>query len=494
MNTKKIFLAVAMVATALPTFAQYAADAFLFSGATNSATARFNALGGSQTALGGDLSSLYGNPAGLGMFTKSEFNFTPSYNININETGFLGNNITQNSNHINLNNMGLVINSPIATTGSTTQGVLAFNFGIGYQKTNLFKNEMNLGGGVAFENGISDYLSESANNEKVLYADLNNVSKAGYDGYLFEDNGATLRDYNPLTTKDSKQQLRLNRKGNQSNFDVSMGVNVSNALYLGATIGFASINFRSNNDLTEQGITIVKDNLGVNRPYNYNAKFTNNYDTQGSGVNLKLGAIFKPVYEFRIGATIETPTWYSVTDVFTQTLNMRDINNIPRNGQDVYNFDYTLSTPLKMSAGLSYFMGKRGFLTANINYIGHSDIRFRSNDAVTTSKVMGTLQDSYQDVENYNFGTEIKIVDNFSLRAGYTILGNPYRNRKFKSEQYSGGMGYKFGNYYIDGALILITTDATTQYKSYELDFIPPPVATITTNRAMVSVTFGARF
>src|SRR5690606_38947310 len=71
-------------------FAQYEGDALKFSGAESSATARFNALGGQQTSMGGDLSSIYGNPAGLGMFSKSEFAFTFGLNDYKNKSTFLG--------------------------------------------------------------------------------------------------------------------------------------------------------------------------------------------------------------------------------------------------------------------------------------------------------------------------------------------------------------------------------------------------------------------
>ncbi|TAH03596.1 MAG: hypothetical protein EAZ15_02630 [Sphingobacteriales bacterium] len=496
MKFTKILFAVAIVATTLPTFAQnYDVDAFRFSGATNSATARFNALGGAQTSLGGDLTSLYGNPAGLGMFTKSEFSFTPSFNTNNNETSFLDTKTTQNTNHVNLNNMGIVFHSPIAKTGDLTSGVLSFNFGIGYQKTNFFKNDINFRGGVTNSNGISDYLSERANGEGVK-ADFiaSNVTFAGFFASLIDTLTTNGRIYKPLTASDADQNLRLNTKGNQSNVDFSMGLNIGNKLYLGATLGLASINYRSNNILNEQGLTIVKDNSGVNQVYDYNANFVSNYDTQGSGVNFKIGAILKPVYEFRIGLSLETPTWYSITDNYSENLSLRDIKNKPVNEKDSYPFDYRLSTPLKLNGGISYFISNKGFLTANVNFVDYSGIRFRSNNSTTDATTNAALSSRYKEALNYSFGAEFKLIDNFMIRGGYSSFGNPYQNIDFKSENYSGGLGYRFGSYYIDGAVIFNQNNIQNQYFSYSLNNRTEPAANRITQTTNVSLTFGARF
>lgn len=492
MKITKILCAVAIVATALPTLAQdFSFDAFRFSGANNSATARFNALGGSQTALGGDLTSLYGNPAGLGMFTKSEFSFTPSFNINNNETNFLDTKTTQNTNHVNLNNMGIVFHSPIAKTGNLTSGLLSFNFGVGYQKTNFFKNDINYRGGKTFGNGLGDYFSEVANVEENRNTDYTNVPTAAFNGFLIDTVSNQADYYKPSTSLEVDQLLNTITKGNQSNVDFSMGVNIGNQLYLGATLGLASINYRSNNVLNERGTAA---RAATNRSYNYSANLINNFDAQGSGVNFKIGAILKPVYEFRIGLSLETPTWYAITDNFNQSLNLRDIGNRLESKTDNFLFDYRLSTPLKLNGGISYFISNKGFLTANINFIDYSGIRIRSNDSATDLTTNAALNDLYKEALNYSFGAEFKLVDNFMIRGGYNSLGNPYHNKDFKSENFSGGLGYRFGSYYIDGAVIFNQNNLQTQTVSYSFDKRIEPFANRNTQTTNVSLTFGARF
>ena len=86
----RILLSMAVIVAATGEIhAQYSADALRFSQSQWGSTARFKAIG-AQTGVGGDLSSVGGNPAGIGLFTRSELSITPEFNsYNANAT-YLG--------------------------------------------------------------------------------------------------------------------------------------------------------------------------------------------------------------------------------------------------------------------------------------------------------------------------------------------------------------------------------------------------------------------
>ncbi|HLU88187.1 MAG TPA: hypothetical protein VKZ51_00035, partial [Cyclobacteriaceae bacterium] len=62
-------------------FAQggYFEDALRYSQYRSSGSARIMGIAGTQNSLGGDISNIHANPAGLGFFQRSEFGFTGSY-------------------------------------------------------------------------------------------------------------------------------------------------------------------------------------------------------------------------------------------------------------------------------------------------------------------------------------------------------------------------------------------------------------------------------
>ena len=61
--------------------AQSAVDAYNLSQSDLRGTARFMSMGGAFTALGGDLSTLSQNPAGIGVYRKSEVGITVDFNM-----------------------------------------------------------------------------------------------------------------------------------------------------------------------------------------------------------------------------------------------------------------------------------------------------------------------------------------------------------------------------------------------------------------------------
>ncbi len=78
---KKVIILSALLGFVLVSQAQTFEDAVQFSRTLNWGTARSAGMAGAFGALGGDLSTLSSNPAGIGVFRKSEVSITPSLNF-----------------------------------------------------------------------------------------------------------------------------------------------------------------------------------------------------------------------------------------------------------------------------------------------------------------------------------------------------------------------------------------------------------------------------
>ena len=88
--------------------AQYVEDAFRFSNSTINGTARILGMGGAQTALGADLSSISGNPAGLGFYRSNDYSVSPTLRFNNLENNVFGKLNSNNHTNFNLGNYGFV--------------------------------------------------------------------------------------------------------------------------------------------------------------------------------------------------------------------------------------------------------------------------------------------------------------------------------------------------------------------------------------------------
>jgi hypothetical protein len=487
MKYKKIILVAITVIATQTTYAQYLADALRFSQFQNSSTARFDGLGGYKSAIGGDLSSLYGNPAGVGMFTKSEFNLTPSLKLRNNDAKFLNSNNNGISSNIDLNNVGVVFHSKTYKKNNLNKGVISLNFGIGYQKRNSFKNDL-LFNGTTAENGLGDYFAEKASSENATQNNLRAaVNGAAYDSFLIDEASNNPKLYFPITSKNANQIQTINRAGGSSSVDFSLGLNISNTVFVGAAVGLASFRYTSFEQTNERGKFRFN-----NQDTDYNVDYNRNFDTEGSGLNLKLGLILKPVNELRIGLSFETPTYFNVTDNYSEDL----INNIDAiKGTDAYPFEYRLSTPVKANGGLAYFFGDKGFISADVGFVDYTSIKFSSGDSSTDLATNRNSRQDFQNVINYSLGGELRVQPNLMLRLGYQVQGNPYKNLSntdFEIKSISGGFGYRFGSYYLD--MSLVNSNDKLFYRNYSLENGSEPVANIDTKRNNVNLTFGVRF
>ena len=78
---KKLNILSILLIMGVNSFSQTVNDMVRYAITTNTGSARTSAMGGAFGALGGDMSAFHANPAGIGVFRKSEVSITPYLNI-----------------------------------------------------------------------------------------------------------------------------------------------------------------------------------------------------------------------------------------------------------------------------------------------------------------------------------------------------------------------------------------------------------------------------
>jgi hypothetical protein len=507
MKVKYILPVLVIVAITQSTYAQYSQDAIRFSTFQTGSTARIKALGNATTAIGGDLSSVSGNPAGLGFFTKSELSITPEFNKFGANSSYLGQASSSNSNTLNFNNASAVLYSRLNTPAgaSKDEGWLSLNFGASYNRTNDFYQTINYSGNNT-ANSITNYYANLANSQGVSFTDPYALQDYAYahgliDQYpvkpattpatntflsnVFNDRGAPNSPVN--------QSNSITREGGQTEFSLAMGANYSNKLYLGIGIGITSIRYNSINTFTEGGTASVLNSSNVAVNSNYVSSYTQNQATTGSGFNARIGFIYKPDPAFRIGATLTTPTWYTINDDYSEGLNTQyktGATGTYANGPNDYQLTYNFHTPLKVSGGLAIFAGNLGFITGDVEYVDYSSVKIDDTDGYNASNDNHDIKTLYRSTVNAHVGAEVKL-DQLYLRGGYGIQGNPQRYSGSDLKTISGGLGYRFMNYYIDATYANVQGSQTLM--PYTVSSAQPQ-ANIDKTYDNVFLTFGMRF
>ncbi|WP_342647882.1 hypothetical protein [Mucilaginibacter sp. CSA2-8R] len=499
MKAKHLLLAMATVAVSQHAFAQYSQDAIRFSGADVGSTSRVKAIGNANIAIGGDLTSIANNPAGLGFFTRSELSITPEFNMNRTNSTYprfgsaYGNSsnpaatsTADQRNALNFNNASVVFYGQLnkGRGEDKTKGWLSVNFGASYARTNDFYQNYSYRA-VNPNSSISDY-----------YAYLGNQAiDNGYslDGYLegwardqrLINNSANVNTYVPSNTLGGTESNVSTSTGGQSAYNFAFGANYSNKLYLGLGLSFTNIRYNTTTDFTEDNYNTVLNS-------NYTSTYTRDQVTKGNGFNARFGLIYKPVETVRLGASITTPTWYTIDDNSYEGLTTRyaSASNAGGRNSDTYPARYNLRTPFKVAGGLAVFAGKYGFITGDVEYLDYTSTHIDSEDYDVTQD-NNDIKRNYQSVVNARLGAEARLTSSFFLRGGYGIYGSPSKMNATDRTTVSGGLGYRFANYYIDATYTHVSNTTTmTPYDIAEYS----PAADIKNRNSNVFLTLGLRF
>jgi hypothetical protein len=489
MKPKHILCIIALLAVSKSSFAQYAKDAIRFSTGQTGSTSRIKAIGNANTAIGGDLTNISGNPAGLGYFTRSEASLTPEFDGHTSNAGYLGQSSTATKGNPNMNNAGFVFYSRLNTPSGEdkTHGWVSINVGINYNRTNNFDERVNYGGKNS-NNSINDYYANLANAEGT---DQGTLQSWAYDQKLISAfaSGTSFK-YASNSYLGVQQAGYINRTGGQSGSDISVGANYSNKLYLGFGLGIASLRYNSTKTFNETGTaSITEGTTPADR--GFNSTYSQHQTTKGEGFNMKFGVIYKVVEAVRLGAVITTPTFLTIDDSFSEGLTNRLSNgNSYANGPIEYPLTYTMRTPFKAAGGLSVFMGQYGFITGDVEYVDYSGTRLNSNDYYTNSYDNNIIQNTYKSAVNLRAGAELKLGP-VALRGGYGIQPSPLKTGGTDTKTATAGLGYRLGSYYVDAAYMHITGSRIEL--PYDIG-VNSPVASINQTNNNFFFTVGFRY
>ena len=536
MKKRIIWLGLTLVAgSASHAFAQGASDALRYSRLQFGGPARTQGIGGANVALGADFGNLTSNPAGLGMFQKSELHLTPGIGTGQSDARMEGysaaaQNESKNSLHIASAGLVLANRRPDGDQSTNWRGgafafgftrLADFNMASRYAGT-LTDRTVN---GRAYTANDQSYLASlrgvgSADYYKAIREQGNsgnyNTVDYGLDGlaygaYLtkigkFRSSGADSAIVSTTRRGPIGQSEYVVSKGSVSQFDLGYGASYRDRLYLGFGLGIVSSNYTSTREFTETE-TDPTTHLS-----NYTLR--DQLTTSGAGLNARLGAIYRATDALRVGASIQTPTVMRLSDTYNASIT----TTFTAQGNDVVavtlptgpvgttsvdalpnDYSYSLTTPFRANGGVAYTLGKHGFVTGDVEYVGygqarlHGDPQDPNGDNRSFSAENSDIKSLYKNVVNVRFGAEGRF-DVFRVRLGYARYGDPYKadlNNERVQNFYTGGLGLRQGNFFLDAAGVY--TAFNRSYTPYSLGGLEPLIK-VSNSRFTTSITAGVIF
>lgn len=403
-------------------------------------TARYVGMGGAMEALGADVSTIGSNPAGIGLFRRSQLSVSGGLLMQSNGKEYGDGKKTNAS----FDQIGFVYTTR-ASRGSN------LNFGFNYTKGKNFDFLLNASGKLG--NG-------SQNNQSYLKHVLGSENYGGFDvrkkddayiGFASPQANFVSWTWNQLDylyfntlLPDATTAGKFNNyladsytfdkasTGYVGNYDFNISGSIQDQFYFGLTFGLKDVHYDSESRYNERLSNGVGDVsvLDIRR-------------ITGTGFDITAGIIVRPIASspFRIGAYVKTPTWYDLTtsnvtriDRNTNTGGKNDRGEVPNS------YDYKLWTPWKFGLSLGHTVGNYLALGLTYEFEDHSTLDSRINDGGYYNDYYGTYYETssadksmnkhtrqaLKGVSTLKMGAEYKPTSNLALRLGYNYISPKY--------------------------------------------------------------------
>lgn len=438
-------------------------------------SARYMGMAGAMGAIGGEASAASINPAAIGVNIISEFSGTLSIDSNKNKSTLAGKSVELKDNKTNLSYVGGVISIPINSRSNWR----FVNVGVNYLNRTLNNEVLS-----PANNQISGIVDWTDSNGNLIHDQLL------YDGHRYE------------------------RFGQQSKMGISVGGNYDNRFYIGAGLNFHSANF---DQYDYYKGTYASDGLSEI----YDKQFSP-YSEIGNGFSASVGIIGKVSDEFRLGAALETPTWWTVDRSYTQYTPVSNADP-SLSSVDTYNEQRNFRSPMKATVSAAYVANKN--FAIDVDY----SIGFMKPEFTTKSSLNNDLN-NYLDKHSkgqseLRVGAEYRL-EALRLRAGYAFATNPFGAETLQAFANDGsvgnatynnlyvgkrntlgaGIGYDFRSFFIDAAYQNSTYDydnafAAGDYATYDNNYNgtivtneAPIVSSVKNTQSKFLLTVGFRF
>lgn len=430
---KKIYLFCSLLLITSSLIAQsigYTDLGVLFSQENYNGTARYNSMSGAFGALGGDISSIYQNPAGGAVFAKTEISGTYSHsNLNTDATYYGSTSYNTNtSSRFPQFGMVIVFDSPYNSSNWTK-----FTLGFNYSMINDFDGYYGIKG--------------------------NNETFSRYTIHPFDD---TQTPYDIP----EEQTFENQTYGLSEVYTISLASQYKKFFYIGSSLNFHNIEYTQETYLTE-------DTFDENGNILY-ADYSQFVTEQSNGVSLGIGIILKPFRNLRLGAAYQSPVWHPEVRETSNAIDYDpyntyeghqeqgyldiESNDIERQYKNTYSYypetlayTYSLTTPEKWTASAAITLGQHGLISVDYHQKNYNLIRFKNSyDFDNEREEISSLLTTARGIRG---GGELRF-NQISLRGGAFLEQSPYKieeNTIYK-KGISFGLGLKFKHLKLDCA------------------------------------------
>jgi hypothetical protein len=384
-------------------------------------TARVASMAGAFGALGGDLTAPLINPAGSGIYRKNDVEFTPGYAFQNTDVHVSNQDFSNQENHFIFSNIGFVYSGEKKANKPTY-----FNFSIGYFQSKNFT----YGTTTNYINDVSSMLfdfTQQAQGISVeeLSAQTPFSSSLAWQTYLIDEKDTTVsgsyitQPRYEIYFPGVNQKYNVSEDGSMGDIYLNSAVAIQQKVFIGLTVGITLGNFNQKTTFTE---TTINDSLLLDY-YIFNYE----QNTSISGVNAKIGLIYKPEDWLRLGLAYHIPSRLYLKDDWSTSLRsqFKDGDFYSEKSPDG-TIEYAIRKPGRLVVSAALIFGFKGLISLDVDWTDYAKSSIISNEFNFDSEnqyISQVLQNTF----NVRVGGEMWF-GKYNIRAGYAYRQNAYAN------------------------------------------------------------------
>ena len=517
--------------------AQNLTDAVRFSTNDLSGTARYRSMAGAFGALGGDLSCMADNPAGLAIYRGTNtLSITPHLGFSSTETQGTSK-VTNKDNRFSVSSFGALFSMK-----NEDGPVVNFNLGFSIERKLENRRKYTLRNSNP-RSSLAQYLTNQANSYLYEYDKKSHflgtdiaknsntvpmLSYMAYDVYAINDDpDDEYSVVNPMEGCLADQEMRVVENNRENIYNIAGSVNLNDQLYIG-------LNFK----ITDYKSTVQSEFDEYYKGFPDDALFyDNNVENKSTGFGLNLGLLWKPIDQWRIGAAVHTPIWSTINEFYSVRLgtDFIDVNDDPAYADIIFpddwdnaapEWEYDFQTPWEYQVSTAYIFGTQGILSLEWDMKDYTTMKYSVSKnyklpANSFDEINDVIKNKMQMQHTLKAGFEYRITKQLSARVGYAYVTSPYKEDVVKglsSDNYEQNMYYSSASklnyntldnqYYITGGLgwrgscwtidLSCVSHTMNEYiGAYAGDYVmlqDRDIFKMSTNKLNWDLTFGYRF
>jgi hypothetical protein len=430
-----------------PVLGQNETDMFRYSWQHPSGTARTAGMASAFGALGADPGTVALNPAGMGLYSASELSITPAIEVNSTRTEHYGSSAEGEASNFYISNLAVVL----AARPEKPSHWKAFVFGLVYDRTSDL-NRQRTASNTAAPTSLLAAFAAQANGAPYDSVSIFFPFDAGpaWETYAIDPADTTAVTYQPAWPGQGPTDQRniLTEEGSLRTTSLFFSGNLENRLYLGASLGILGFRYTQRTDHKEtQGGTGLQE---MNYRYDLG--------TQGDGVDLKLGMIYRVHPQVRLGLSVHSPQWFNMNDTWNADMDTRfGDGRAYALSTPTGSYTYNVRTPWRAVASAAFLAGARGAINVDYHFMDNRSARYSASSDVTDgydySLENKRIREAFRSTHGLRIGAELR-AKRFYFRGGVAGYSDAWRAEDARAGdpllRGAIGVGYRAPHFSID--------------------------------------------